>query len=207
MRRWLPLLLLVAAMAAACRRDDSPRESGMADSTLFGDDRARQGDSARTVPDVALLEHLVDEYEQLDVVMDELAGPTSGSPVKGKAWKGDRHEDADKERLLDLLQAEFGERYHPRTPEGAARRTDGIAALPPDAGTRALNGLVLDHHQRVVPGDRRGASPASESPGARGGHQAPAAPRRGDRAAETPVRCPSAAGSSFPPTAHRCRSG
>ena len=69
--------------------------------------------------------------------------------MKGKAWKGDRHEDADKQRLLDLLQAEFGERYHPRTPEGAARRTDGIAALPPDAGTRALNELVLDHHQRA----------------------------------------------------------
>jgi hypothetical protein len=148
MRRWLPLLLIVA-MAVACRRDNSPRESGMADSTLFGDDRARQGDSARTVPDVALLEHLVDEYEQLDVVMDELAGATSGSAVKGKAWKGDRHEDADKGRLLDLLQTEFGERYHPRTPEGAARRTDGIAALPPDVGTRALNGLVLDHHQRA----------------------------------------------------------
>jgi hypothetical protein len=148
MTRLLPLLL-IAAMAVACRRDDSSRESGMADSTLFGDDRARQGDSARTLPDVALLEHLVDEYEQLDVVMDELAGPTSGSPVKGKAWKGDRHEDADKQRLLDLLQTEFGERYHPRTPEGAARRTDGIAALPPDAGTRALNEFVVDHHQRA----------------------------------------------------------
>jgi hypothetical protein len=148
MTRWLPLLL-VAAMAVACRRDDSPRESAMADSSLFGDDRARQGDSARTVPDVALLEHLVDAYEQLDVVMDELAGPTSGSPVKGKAWKGDRHEDADKGRLLDLLQVEFGERYHPRTPEGAARRTDGIAALPQDSGTRALNGLVLEHHQHA----------------------------------------------------------
>jgi hypothetical protein len=148
MTRWLPLLL-VAAMAVACRRDDSSRESAMADSSLFGDDRARQGDSAQTVPDVALLEHLVDAYEQLDVVMDELAGPTSGSSVKGKAWKGGRHEDADKGRLLDLLQVEFGERYHPRTPEGAARRTDGIAALPQDAGTRALNGLVLEHHQRA----------------------------------------------------------
>jgi hypothetical protein len=149
MTRWLLLLLPVAAMTVACRRDDSSRESAMVDSTLFGDDRARQGDSARTAPDVALLEHLVDEYEQLDVVVDELAGPTSGSPVKGRAWKGDRHDDADKGRLLDLLQNEFGERYHPRTPEGAARRTDGIAALPPDAGTRALNGLVLEHHQRV----------------------------------------------------------
>jgi hypothetical protein len=149
MTRWLPPLLLVAALAVACRRDDSSRESAMADSTLFGDDRAREGDSARTVPDVALLEHLIDEYEQLDVVMDELAGPTSGSPVRGKAWKGDRHEDADKDKLLDLLQVEFGERYHPRTPEGAARRTDGIAALPPDAGNRALNGLVLEHHQRA----------------------------------------------------------
>ena len=148
MTRWLPVLL-VAAMAVACRRDDSPRESAMADSSLFGDDRARQGDSARIVPDVALLEHLVDEYEQLDVVMDELAGPSSGSPVRGKAWKGDRHEDAAKGRLLDLLQVEFGERYHPRTPEGAARRTDGIAALPPDAGTRALHALVLEHHQRA----------------------------------------------------------
>ena len=147
MRRWLPLLFVV--MALACRRDDSSRETAMVDSTLFGDDRARQGDSARTAPDVALLEQLVDEYEQLDVVMDEMAGPTSGSPVKGKAWKGDRHEDADKQRLLDLLQTEFGERYHPRTPEGAARRTDGIAALPPDAGTRALNEFVVDHHQRA----------------------------------------------------------
>jgi hypothetical protein len=148
MTRRLPLLL-VAALALACSRDDSSRESGMADSSLFGDDRARQGDNARTVPDVALLEQLVDEYEQLDVVMDELAGPTSGSSVKGKAWKGNRHEDADKDRLLDLLQVEFGERYHPRTPEGAARRTDGIAALPQDAGTRALNRLVLEHHQHA----------------------------------------------------------
>ena len=148
MTRLLPLLL-IATMAVACRRDDSSRESGMADSTLFGDDRARQGDSARTLPDVALLEHLVDEYEQLDVVMDELAGPTSGTPVKGKAWKGDRHDDADKAEMVNLLLTEFGERYHPRTPEGAARRTDGIAALPPDAGTRALNEFVVDHHQRA----------------------------------------------------------
>jgi hypothetical protein len=151
MTRVMTMLLAVALTGASggCGRDDSPRESAMADSTLFGDDRARQGDSARTVPDVALLEQLVDEYEQLDVVMDELAGPTSGSPVQGKAWKGGRHEDADKDRLQDLLQVEFGERYHPRTPEGAARRSDGIAALPPDAGTRALNGLVLDHHRRA----------------------------------------------------------
>jgi hypothetical protein len=148
MTRWLPLLL-VAAMAAACGRGESARESAMADSTLFGDDRAHQGDSARVAPDVALLERLVDEYEQLDVVMDELAGPANEGPVRGKSWKGDRHEDADKDRLLDLLLVEFGERYHPRTPEGAARRADGIAALPPDAGTRALNALVLDHHRRV----------------------------------------------------------
>jgi hypothetical protein len=148
--RWGLGLLFAAGLAAACGRGESSRgESAMADSTRFGDDRARQGDTARTAPDVALLEQLVDEYEQLDVVMDELAGAAKGGSVRGKAWKGDRHEDADKGRLLDLLQAEFGERYHPRTPEGAARRTDQIAALPPDDGTHALNALVLDHHRRV----------------------------------------------------------
>src|SRR5260221_8522208 len=134
MTRVTAMLLAVAltgVTVVACGRDDSPRESAMVDSTLFGDDRARQGDSARTVPDVALLEHLVDEYEQLDVVMDELAGPTSGSPVRGKAWKGDRHEYADKGRLLNLLRSEFRERYHPETPEAAAHRTAGIAAPPP----------------------------------------------------------------------------
>jgi hypothetical protein len=146
-RSWAALLAV--AVAAACGRGDSGRESAMADSTLFGDDRARQGDSARTLPDVALLERLVDEYEQLDVVMDELAGSTEGGGIRGKAWSGDRHEDAEKSRLLELLQVEFGERYHPRTPEGAARRSDQIAALPPDAGTRALDALVLDHHRRV----------------------------------------------------------
>lgn len=146
----LPLVLLLALTAApACGRGDSGRESGMSDSTLFGDDRARRGDSARVVPDVALLERLVDEYEQLDVVMDELAGSEDGDGVRGTAWKGNRHEDAAKGRLLDLLQVEFGERYQPRTPEGAARRTDQIAALPPDASTRALNMLVLAHHRRV----------------------------------------------------------
>jgi hypothetical protein len=142
-------MALVLALASGCGRGDSARESGMADSTLFGDDRARQGDSARTVPDVAVLERLVDEYEQLDVVMDELAGAAGGGPLRRHAWKGDRHEDAAKAQLLDLLQEEFGEAYHPRSPEGAARRTDQIAALPPDAGTRALNTLVLDHHRRV----------------------------------------------------------
>jgi hypothetical protein len=149
MTKLVPVLVILA-LAAGCRRDrQAARESAMADSTLFGDDRARQGDSARTVPDVALLERLVDRYEALDVVMDELAGPTSGSPIGGKAWKGDRHEDAAKARLLELLQVEFGERYHPRTPEGAARRTGEIAALPHDEGTRALNALVLEHHRGV----------------------------------------------------------
>ena len=36
-----------------------------------------------------------------------------------------------------------------RTPDGAARRADSIAALPQAAGTRALDSLVLDHHERV----------------------------------------------------------
>jgi hypothetical protein len=142
-------VLLALVLAGGCSQGDSARRSSRADSTRFGDDRARQGDSARTVPDLALLERLVDEYEQLDVVMDELAGSAAEGQVRGKAWKGDRHEDADKARLLDLLQVEFGERYQPRTPEGAARRTDQIAALAPAAGARALTTLVLDHHRRV----------------------------------------------------------
>jgi hypothetical protein len=143
---------LALALAGGCGRDRSAgRESAaVPESTLFGDDRARQGDTARILPDLALLERLVDEYEGLDVVMDGVAVPRSGSRVQGKASKGDRHEDTAKGRLLDLLQAEFGERYHPRTPEGVARTTDSIASLQRDAGIRALNALVLDHHRRVA---------------------------------------------------------
>ena len=55
-----------------------------------------------------------------------------------------------KARLLDLLQAEFGERYHPRTPEGAARTTDSIGRLPHEGGARALDALVLSHHRAVA---------------------------------------------------------
>jgi hypothetical protein len=152
MNRHLTLRLMLAlALAGGCGRDRNARESAAApDSTLFGDDRVQAGDSALRKPDVALLEQLVDEYEGLDVVMDELAGPGSGAPVQGKASKGDRHEDDAKGRLLDLLQAEFGERYHPRTPVGVSRITDSIASLPHDAGSRALNALVLGHHRRVA---------------------------------------------------------
>ncbi len=158
MTRWrripVALLLVWAALLAvptACRSDrPAGGESNASDSTLFGDDRARQGDSARVTPDVALLERLVDEYEGLDVIMDELAGPTSGSPVQGRAWQGDRHEDAAKGRLLELLRAEFGERYQPRTPAGAAHTTDSVGSLPHEAGSRALSRLVLDHHRRVA---------------------------------------------------------
>jgi hypothetical protein len=146
------VIVLALALAAGCGPDRSAgRESAaVPESTLFGDDRARQGDTAHTLPDLALLERLVDEYEGLDVVMDGVAVPRSGSRVQGKASKGDRHEDAAKGRLLDLLEAEFGERYHPRTPDGVARTTDSIASLPRDAGTRALDALVLDHHRRVA---------------------------------------------------------
>jgi hypothetical protein len=145
-------IVLALTLAAGCGRDRSAgRESAaVPESTLFGDDRASQGDTARTLPDLALLERLVDEYEGLDVVMDGVAVPRSGSRVQGKASKGDRHEDAAKGRLLDLLQTEFGERYHPRTPDGVARTTDSIASLPRDAGIRALDALVLDHHRRVA---------------------------------------------------------
>jgi hypothetical protein len=148
----LMAIVLALALAAGCGSDRSAgRESAaVPESTLFGDDRARQGDTARTLPDLALLERLVDEYEGLDVVMDGVALPTSGSRVQGKASKGDRHEDAAKGRLLDLLQNEFGERYHPRTPDGVARTTDSIASLPRDAGLRALHALVLEHHRRVA---------------------------------------------------------
>jgi hypothetical protein len=148
-------LVLVAALAGAvvaCGRErPADSEAGLAaDSTRFGDDRAREGDTSRTVPDVALLEQLVDEYEGLDVVMDELAGPSSPKSIQGKAWKADRHEDTAKGRLLDLLLTEFGERYHPRTPAGASGRTDSIASLPREAGRRALTALVIDHHRRVA---------------------------------------------------------
>ena len=144
------MVTLAAALAAGCGGDRSgARESASVDSTLFGDDRARQGDTARTLADVTVLERLVDEYEGLDVVMDELGGPNSVSPVQGKAWHGDQQEDAAKARLLALLQAEFGERYHPRTPDGVAGTTDSIESLPRGPGIRALEALVLDHHRRV----------------------------------------------------------
>ena len=165
----LPVIRLMTAvaiaLATACGRDRSAGESatGTPDSTVFGDDRAREGGSARTRPDLALLERVVDEYEVLDVVMDELAGPGSRVPVQGKSSKGDRHEDAAKGRLLDLLLVEFGERYEPRTPEGTARTTDSIAALPHEAGSQALDALVLDHHRRVA--DRiRAALPGVANP-------------------------------------------
>lgn len=149
-------LAVTAALAVACGGERSGRESAAVDSTTFGDDRATQGDSARAVPDVALLERLIDEYEGLDVVMDRLAGPASRSTVRGKAWSGDRHEDAAKASLLDVLQAEYGERYHPRTPAGVGRTTDSIGALPRDAGSRALEDLVLHHHRRVAQAIGRG---------------------------------------------------
>jgi hypothetical protein len=120
-----------------------------ADSTRFGDDRATQGDSARRAPEVVLLERLVDRFEVLDVVMDELGAPSSSATVQHRAWSGDRHEDDAKQRLLDLLQTEFGERYHPRTPAGAAGAADSIATLPRSAASRALDALVLAHHREV----------------------------------------------------------
>ena len=144
---------------------------------------ARVAPTAQTVPDVALLERLIDQYEELDVVMDALAGPESGSAVQGKAWKGNRHEDAAKGRLLDLLRTEFGERYQPKTPAGAAERTDSIASLPREAGMRELNVLVLDHHQRVAR-EIQAALSGVRSP-ARAGRPRRAArkPGQGDRAA------------------------
>lgn len=146
-----PALVLAAALAGGCGGDRSGRDStASVDSTMFGDDRATQGDTARVSTDVALLEQLIDKYEGLDVVMDQLAGPNSGSAVGGQAWKGDRHEDATKARLLGLLQTEFGERYHPRTPEGAAKTTDSIGVLPHKGGARALDALVLSHHREVA---------------------------------------------------------
>ena len=150
--RGLILAAVLAGAVAACGRDrPSDNEAGLAaDSTLFGDDRARAGDTARTVPDVALLELLVDEYEGLDVVMDELGSASSPKSIQGRAWKADRHEDAAKDRLLELLRSEFGERYHPKTPMGASGRTDSIASLPREAGRRALTALVIDHHRRVA---------------------------------------------------------
>jgi hypothetical protein len=142
--RSLGLLLALAAASACGGGRERPAPP---DSTRFGDDRSRGG--ASTGPVVALLERLVDQYEALDVTMDDLAAPSGGSPVRHHAWKADRHEDDAKQRLLDLLQSEFGERYHPRTPDGAARTADSIAALPRAAGTHALNGLVITHHQAV----------------------------------------------------------
>jgi hypothetical protein len=140
--------LLAVAGAAACGGQRRERPAAP-DSTVFGDDRERQGNTARTAPEVALLERVVDLYESLDVAIDGLASPSGGNPVKHHAWKADRHEDDAKQRLLDVLQAQFGERYHPRTPGGAARTADSIAALPQAEGTRALNALVLGHHERV----------------------------------------------------------
>lgn len=141
---------VLAMLPAACGGDRAnDRSTASVDSNLFGDDRAVAG-TARAVPEVALLERLIDDYERLDVVMDELAGPNSESPVQGRAWKSDRHEDTAKARLLDVLQAEYGERYHPRTPQGVGHIVDSIGGLPADSGHRALDALVLSHHRGVA---------------------------------------------------------
>lgn len=163
-RAWLVAALLVSACGTTERRQSGT--PGSSDSTVFGDDRARQGDAARAAPEVALLERLVDEYEALDVAMDHLAAPASASAVQGNAWKGDRHEDADKRRLLDLLRTAFAERYLPRTPRRAAGTADSIGSLPKDAGAHALNQLVLAHHRRVHRDIERGL-PAVRTPGVR----------------------------------------
>lgn len=123
---------------------------------MFGDDRAHS--AAARAPDVVLLERLIDEYEALDVVMDALASPGSESPVKGHAWKGDRHEDAAKERLLDLLTAEFHERYQPRTPSGAGASADTVAALSRRPGKAALDSIVVAQHRRVADAIAAGAA-------------------------------------------------
>jgi hypothetical protein len=166
MRRSVALLAL-AVLAAACggrdRRAAEPRETAEADrvagqtppsrplpdSTVFGDDRARQGDAPRA-PEVRLLERLVDEYEALDVVQDDLSRPGSESVAKTHAWKGDRHEDATKRRLAALLITEFRERYQPRTPARAAATADSVSALPDREAERALDQLVLAQHRRVA---------------------------------------------------------
>lgn len=141
-------ILLLAACGGGERRADHTAAATEPDSTVFGDDRAHA--AAARAPDVTLLERLIDEYEALDVVMDELAGPGSHNPVKGHAWKGDRHEDAAKGRLSDLLAAEFHERYQPRTPVGASASADTVAALARRPGKAALDSIVLTQHGRVA---------------------------------------------------------
>jgi hypothetical protein len=147
--RWAVTFALAGALGATACGSGGRQRPPTADSTRFGDDRATLGDSAPRAPEVALLERLVDQFERLDVVMDELGAPSSDAAVQHRAWSGDRHEDNTKQRLLDLLQAEFGERYHPRTPAGVAGTADSIGALPRAAGSRALDSLVLAHHRRV----------------------------------------------------------
>jgi hypothetical protein len=145
------LLLAVGLAGASAWSCDSGarRAPPPADSTRFGDDRVTSGEAGSRAPEVALLERLVDRFEALDVVMDELGASSSQAPVQHRAWSGDRHEDDAKQRLLDLLQAEFGERYHPRTPAGAAATADSIAGLPRSTAVRALDGLILAHHREV----------------------------------------------------------
>jgi hypothetical protein len=135
---------MLTACGSGTRRAPPP-----ADSTRFGDDRATQGTSTARAPEVALLERLVDRFEALDVVMDELGAASRHSPVQHRAWSGDRHEDAAKQHLLDLLQTQFGERYHPRTPAGAAATADSIAGLARGDAARALDALILAHHREV----------------------------------------------------------
>jgi hypothetical protein len=143
-------LAVLALSPAGCGGDrGNDRSTASVDSTLFGDDRT-VADTARAVVEVALLERLIDEYEGLDVLMDRLAGPASGSPLQGRASKGDRHEDAAKARLLDVLQSEYGERYQPRTPKGVGHIADSIEALPTATAHGALDAVVLSHHRRVA---------------------------------------------------------
>jgi hypothetical protein len=144
----LAFLLLVACGGGKGGADRTAVGAAVPDSTVFGDDRAHA--PAKLAPDVALLERLIDDYEALDVVMDRLASTRSRSPVKGHAWSGDRHEDAAKGRLSDLLTAEFHERYQPRTPTDAGASAGTVAALAHPAGKAALDSIVLAQHRRVA---------------------------------------------------------
>ena len=121
-----------------------------------------------TAPDVALLEHLVDEYEQLDVVMDELARAHEREPREGQGLEGGPARGRARQRLLASAAGASSASAITREPRRARRggriRSRRSRARPaPARSTRWCS----SHHQRVYQAIGRRAPASFGIPGSR----------------------------------------
>lgn len=162
LRKYACLTLAVMVAVPACARSDksgatdsaaAPAATPAADTAMAGMDHstmAGMDHGPAKDADHDFLRKMVDHHESLIVMMDDAMERASSATAKADARKLHEKQHQERDRMVELIKASYGETHTPMVMPGAKAMNDSLRQKSGAAHDRDMYRHLVMHHQEGV---------------------------------------------------------